>query len=261
VPAGDFTVRWTCRPSSPPAGCRRHHEAQSFGGEDFLQLVGHVVVLARQQVLALVDDSHLTAEAVEHLAELKPDVAAADDDEVLGELAQLHQAGVGEIAGLLQPFNLGNQWARAGVDEDPLAFDNVIAHLQRVRAGEACMVKVELQCRPFGHVILLPGAERRDDLLLAFDHSGQVHADIRSAHAPARPVARVESHLCRGHHRLGRRAAGVDAGAAQVLRSISATFQPLSASLWASGLPPCPEADDDCVRRSCHESSSTVPTI
>ena len=40
-------------------------------------------VLARDEARALLDDRHLRAEAAVHLRELQPDVAAADDDQVL----------------------------------------------------------------------------------------------------------------------------------------------------------------------------------
>ena len=52
----------------------------------------------------------------------------------------------------------------------------------------------------------------------------------------ARDVRRVGAR----DHRLGRRAAGVDAGAAEALRSTIATFMPAPASRLASGGPACP---------------------
>ena len=46
---------------------------------------------------AHLDDGDLAAEAAEHLAELEADVAAADDDEMLGEEVELHHRAVGQV--------------------------------------------------------------------------------------------------------------------------------------------------------------------
>ena len=54
------------------------------------QHLGHVQVFAWQQLPALLDERHPAAESSEHLGELDPDVAAAEDEEVLGDGAEAH---------------------------------------------------------------------------------------------------------------------------------------------------------------------------
>ena len=49
-----------------------------------------VIVLDHHQSRAGLDDRDLAAEPAEHLPELQPDVAPAEDDQVLRERAQLH---------------------------------------------------------------------------------------------------------------------------------------------------------------------------
>ena len=46
--------------------------------------VGDVRVFAAQEAIALLDDGDVAPEAAKHLPELEPDIAAADDDEMLG---------------------------------------------------------------------------------------------------------------------------------------------------------------------------------
>ena len=55
--------------------------------------VGDVGVFAAEQALAALHDGHPAAEAAEHLAELQPDVAAAEDDQVVGNRVEFHDRG------------------------------------------------------------------------------------------------------------------------------------------------------------------------
>jgi hypothetical protein len=50
--------------------------------------VGHVRILVADQSRPLLDDRHLGSEAAVHLAELEADVAAADDHQVAGHVAE-----------------------------------------------------------------------------------------------------------------------------------------------------------------------------
>jgi hypothetical protein len=76
---------------------------------------------------------------------------------------------------------------------------------------------VLMKMRSLRHLALLAGTELADDLVLAGDDAGQVNAHGAGTHAPFAGVAGVVGHLGAGDHGLGRRASGVDAGAAQLV--------------------------------------------
>ena len=57
--------------------------------------VGDVGVFAADQPLALFNDGDAAAEAAIHLTELQTNIAAANDDEMLGQEVDMHHATVG----------------------------------------------------------------------------------------------------------------------------------------------------------------------
>ena len=79
-----------------------------------------------------------------------------------------------------------------------------------------------------------------DDRVLARHDCGEIDADGASVHAEIRGAPREVSGIGAGDQRLGRRAAGVDAGSPDQLALISATFRPAAASRPAIGGPAWP---------------------
>jgi hypothetical protein len=51
---------------------------------------GDIRVLAAKELGAALDDRHPAAETAEHLPKLEPNVASAEDQQVLGHLIQFH---------------------------------------------------------------------------------------------------------------------------------------------------------------------------
>ncbi len=81
----------------------------------------HIFVLARDQPRRHLDDGDLAAEAAVHLPELEADVAAADDDQVLGQEVDLHHGAVGRsTARSSSPGSRRHERPSADVDEDPV---------------------------------------------------------------------------------------------------------------------------------------------
>ncbi len=72
-----------------------------------LQRGGDVGVLAREDLVAAVNDGNAAAEPGEHLAKLEADIAAAENQEMLGDSVEFHDGGVGEIAGRVEAANRG----------------------------------------------------------------------------------------------------------------------------------------------------------
>ena len=92
-----------------------------------------VLVLARGQPRTLLDDGDLGAEAPVHLRELQRDVAAADDDEMLGHGVEFEDADVGQVVDVGQPRHVGHHGPPADVEEDPVGLEDPVIDPQRVR--------------------------------------------------------------------------------------------------------------------------------
>ena len=67
---------------------------------------------------AHLDDGDAAAEAAEHLRELEPDVAAADDHEMRRDEVEIHHRDVRQIGHRIEPRHLRDQRPAADVDED-----------------------------------------------------------------------------------------------------------------------------------------------
>ena len=65
-------------------GLRGQLKFYTVGFEDFLQLRHEVFIFAGQQAFAAMDNGDLTAEAAKHLAEFEANVAAAENEQMLG---------------------------------------------------------------------------------------------------------------------------------------------------------------------------------
>ncbi len=98
---------------------------------------GHVLVLARRQPRALLDDAHPGTEAAVHLGELESDVAAADDHQVLGQHVEVEDPDVGQVVDVGQSGDVGGDGATTDVEEDPVGLQHLVVDPDRVRALEA----------------------------------------------------------------------------------------------------------------------------
>ena len=90
-PDGVWSRTRTDWPDSPSTRSHRRPEehVDPVLPEDLKHLLRDVRVFPRQERLGPFDDRHPAAEPAEHLRELAADVAAAEDDEVLGQAVQL----------------------------------------------------------------------------------------------------------------------------------------------------------------------------
>jgi hypothetical protein len=69
--------------------------------DDLTDRLRYVLVLARDEPLLHLDDRHRGAEPPVHLREFEPDIAAADDDQMLGKPVESEQRGIGQIRHLV----------------------------------------------------------------------------------------------------------------------------------------------------------------
>ena len=100
-------------------------------------------VLAWNDLIVQLDHRDLAAEAPEHLAELEPEIIAAERDEMSRHRVELHDVAVGQVLDLVEAGNRRNAGARPGVDEDLVARERLAVDLDLMRAGEAGMPAIE----------------------------------------------------------------------------------------------------------------------
>ncbi len=184
--------------------------------EHFSHGVGDVGVVAGDQAWALFDHGDPGAEATVDLGELEPDVAAADDDQVVGHLVELHHARAGEGVHVADTGHVGDPGASADVQEDPLGLEHPIADDHAVGSVERGVTADELD--RVDRVDPLPDA-------LVGSLGDRLHAGLHARHVDHRLAADVEPELgapaCHvdrpgaGHERLGRDAAGVHTRASE----------------------------------------------
>src|SRR5438067_1310613 len=191
-------------------------ELDPFLAKRLLHLGGDVRVLATEQVLCAIDDGDAGAEAPEHLRELAADVAPAEDHEVRGKLAELHQRTVVQPGHARKSVD-GRLYApRAGVDDDGRRGVDLACHFDAAEADESSMTANEHDAGLL-HAILDPLPPLADDRVLAIDHGGEVDPHFASVNAqPARRPGDMRGARAR-HHRFRRRAADVDAGPSELL--------------------------------------------
>src|SRR5262249_50280280 len=90
----------------------------AFPFQDLLDGRGHILVFASYQALPHFDDRDLASETAIHLPELEPNIAAADNDEMRGEIVYFHHGAVVETLNLRKPRHLRAHGPPANIDED-----------------------------------------------------------------------------------------------------------------------------------------------
>ena len=196
---------------------RADDDLDSLRFEQPARQVGDVVVLARDQSLGVFDHRHARAEAAKHLGELEPDVAAAGDDQMLGQDVERQDRRVVERADLGEPRPVGHDGARADVEEDlrrrqPLAVDLIVCRLDRSGPAPRTSVRLavsSIQARQAGARLARPRPCAPSPRFMSMVTGPTRDAVFGRA-------ARHMRNLGAGDQRLRRRAAVVDAGAAEM---------------------------------------------
>src|SRR5438105_8609706 len=115
------------RASGYPLHVRAKPQIDALAPEGSLDLRRYVRILPPEEMLAMVDDRRARAEAAKHLCKLAADVAAAEDGEVPGNLADLHDRAVVQPGDLLQSLDGRHGRPRSRVDHHHLG----LVHLPR----------------------------------------------------------------------------------------------------------------------------------
>ena len=180
---------------------------------------GNVLVFARDEARRHLDDCHLAAEAAVDLGELESDVAAADND-------QVRRAGTRRRAGVL--LVKYSTWSRPGISgtaaRPPTLMkisgraQGLAADRHRLRRGEACVPLIDGDHGIASQRLLDAAVGEAQHIVLARLDLPHVDGDgAWDRNAVISGAAGEMRGIGTRHQRLGRRAAGVDAGAAEAV--------------------------------------------
>src|SRR5882672_5415610 len=219
---------------------------------------GDVVVFARQELVEFLDHGDFGAEAAVGLRKLEADIAAADDDEVLGHAVHFHYRAVGQVGHLADSGEFGHERAAADVEEDPGGLQRPAVHVEGARGGEARVAAdqgdVLHALDPVGHAV----RRMLHDAVLARLDRLHVHAHVAGGEAVFAAAPRRVHGARRGHQGLGGNAADVDAGAAHELALDDRGLQSFAVEARAQRRAGLSGADDDGVVAFGHGGSPRV---
>jgi hypothetical protein len=179
---------------------------------------GNLLVFVRDKPRRHLDDRDGAAEAAVHLAEFETDVAPADDHQMARQGVERHHRGVRQVRHLVEAGKRRQHGAAADIDEDARCDEPLAADLDRARRDKPGVAAVEGQVGSVfeggGEPIARLGDNRVSPGL------DPLHIDRHrpSEHDPVfGGAARRLRRISRSDQRLGRCAAGIDAGAADEL--------------------------------------------
>src|ERR1700722_8027709 len=170
-------------------------ELDAFSFELFLKRDGDVSVFLSKDLTAAMNDRDAAAKAAEHLPELKPDIAATEDNQVSGNFLKLHQRLVREVADRVAPGDARRSGPGSRVDKNLVALENLVSHLHLLRREEARHAPVEAELRMLIDTVLLPIAKIPHHRILASHNRGKIHAYAACIDAPFLAIASVVRHL------------------------------------------------------------------
>ena len=114
--------------------CHAHHPAVDvyldvFVSQDLRDRRRDIFIFARDEMRREFDHGYLAAETAINLRKLKPDIAAAENDQVRREEIHVHDRAVGEIVDLIKTWNRRRQCSSSDIDEYSLGFQDLTSDL------------------------------------------------------------------------------------------------------------------------------------
>src|SRR5438067_4569684 len=134
------------------------NQANAFGAgahgdglrlEDSADRLRDVLVLARHESRLHLDDRHLAAEAPVHLPEFKADIAAADDNEMLGKPVESEKRAIRQVRHLVDAGQRRYDGTSADIDKDARPRQHLVADRNSIGRDKP---RVALKYRATFHV-------------------------------------------------------------------------------------------------------------
>ena len=223
-------------------------EGHPLLAEHALEGLADLAIHARDQVVEIFDDGNLGSEPAPYGSQFETDIAAADDDEPVGDRLELERTGGGHDA-LFVDGHAGKRDALASRGDDDVlggvrgSADADAARLGQftvaLEPGDAVLLEQELDSLDVG----------ADDVAFALLHPGEIQGHAGDVDAVLREVVSHFLEVLGGlQHRLGRNAADVQARAAEGLAPLDAgDLQPELGGTQGGDIATGTGAEDDHV--------------
>ena len=256
--AGAPSVHSTCAVTFEPLAADRdaagvQANADAFLLEQIPDGPGNVRILPSDERRSHLDDRDLTSEAPEHLAELEADVAPADDDEVLGQDAQVHHRAVREKRGAIDAGQFRDRGTTADVDEDAVGAEEGLTNRDLPCRAEAGVAPEHVALLEALQHLLEALSRLGGDCVLAGLDARDVHTDPAiDGHTIVSGAARKMGCIGTGDHGLRRDAACIHAGATDEMPFDNRHAHPFAAQAAGERRPGLAGSDDDGVVRRVH---------
>ena len=194
-----------------------HLDPDALAGQDFMDLRGDIGILSRKECRGCFKHGHLGSEAAKDLREFKADIAAAQNDKMIGHDVQVHNVGIGQIRNSLDPRHRRHRGPGTYVDKNPRGLQLPVVDRHRMWPGEprvpADHGNASSVIHPAGDV----GPRGLNDCIFSRAHPGCVHRYRARHDAEPFTLACQPRRMGRRDECLGRRATGIDAGAAHLV--------------------------------------------
>ena len=186
------------------------------------------------------------------LPELDRDVSATDNNQMVGDLVELHDRRRVEDFDLVEADDVGMAWTSARVDEDRFGFQEPLptlhqAYLYRLRTGEPALTTDQLQVFGVLEPPLVAGTKELDDIALPPPHRGHVDLDGAGLHPVVGSAADQVSNTTTRDHRLRRQAADVHTNAADLVLLDDRRLPPRLGQIDRKRFPRLSRTNDDGV--------------
>src|ERR1051325_104592 len=166
-------------------GARLQKELQAFRLQRLLQFRGCFRVLAGHNLRSLMNNGSATAVAAKHLSKLQAEVPTAENEQVLGNLGELHDRFVVEEGHFPQARNRWNTRAPARVNENLLTLDDLVANLKLIRCRKSRPASIKAKILALVHPPLLAATKAQHNFVFLSNDFCEIHADGSDIDAPA----------------------------------------------------------------------------
>ncbi len=177
-----------------------------------------VAIFPSGELWSHLDDRHTAAEAAIGLGQFQSDIAAADDEQVVGQPIELERLDIGERLCRRKAGNLRDHGVRPEIENHPMAGQHaraaiVQAHLDGLRRDEPARTHDQLGAARLV-LVEVHGDQPVDHVALARQHSVHVDGDGTDHHSKPIGVVNQIGDFCAPNLVLTGEAIGVRTGTA-----------------------------------------------
>ncbi len=205
-------------PARDPENFSFQQDFDTFVFHQFQKCLGHVQILAFEQLFPMLNDRDAAAEAPHRLGKLQTDIAAANNDEMFGQPFEIERFDMRHRRGGGKSGHVRYGGTRAHIEEDTFTAQaaspaGVQRHLHGLRLGEAGFAHDQLRTAGF-EFVEVELDQILDHLSFTAKHAGHIDMGLTGNHSQSGLWIYEGNGLRAVDHILARQAGDIRAGAA-----------------------------------------------